>query len=152
MYLTSYLALLQSAADTLAASYRHVAEGHPLDFDVHYMCQSFAAQCGEHSAALAGAADRYAHAGEPEPERLHPQGLTAARSGPVGLLRDLQDLYQLASLIDITWTLIGQAAHGARDRDLIALVAHCNPQITTQLSWLRMRMKAAAPQLLLVAT
>jgi hypothetical protein len=38
--------------------------------------------------------------------------------------------------------VICQAAHGARDRDLIALVSRCNEQTTAQLAWLRMRMKA----------
>jgi hypothetical protein len=41
-----------------------------------------------------------------------PAGLTTVRGGPVGLLRDLQDLYQLDNLVDSTWMLVGQAAHG----------------------------------------
>lgn len=150
VYLTSYLTMLQSAGNTLAGSYRQVAVGHPLDFDVHYACQAFARQCDVHSSALAPTVERYAHVAEPEPERLHPVGLATARSGPIGLLRDLQDVYQLANLVDITWTLTGQAAHGARDRDLINLVTRCNQQISAQLAWLRMRMKAEAPQALLV--
>jgi hypothetical protein len=67
------------------------------------------------------------------------------------MLRDLQDLYQLANLVDITWTVVGQAASGARDRDLLHVVQRCAPEISAQLAWLRMRMKAAAPQTLLVA-
>lgn len=150
VHLTSYLALLQSAESGLAGSYRHVATGHPLDFDVYYTCQSFARQCDIHWSELAPVVERYAHAAEPEPDRLHPVGLASARGGPIGLLRDLQDVYLLANLVDITWTLTGQAAHGARDRDLIGLVTRCNQQTSAQLSWLRMRMKAEAPQALLV--
>lgn len=89
---------------------------------------------------------------EPAPDRLHADPMTSARGGPVGLLRDLQDLYQLANLTDITWVLVGQAAYGARDRELIALVGECSPQVVAQVDWLRMRMKSAAPQTLLVAT
>lgn len=152
MYLANYLTLLQSAENTLAASHRQVASGHQPDSDVYYTCQAFARQCDEHSSALACIVARYAHVAELEPERLHPQGFTAARGGPIGLLRDLQDLYQIANLVDITWTLTGQAAHGARDRDLIILVARCNQEISVQLAWLRMRMKAEAPQALLVAS
>ncbi|OHV06557.1 hypothetical protein BKN37_01640 [Mycobacterium talmoniae] len=152
MYLTTYLTLLHGAENMLAESYRQVASGHQLDFDVYYMCQSFARECDAHGSALVASVERYAHVVEPEPERLHPKGLTATRGGPVGLLRDLQDLYQLANLVDITWTLVGQAAHGARDRDLIAQVNHCGRQISVQVSWLRMRMKAEAPQALLVGS
>ena len=105
-----------------------------------------------HVERLAPALSRYERQREAEPERLYVQGLTSVRRGPVGLLRDLQDLYQLANLVDITWTLIAQAGYGARDRPLLDVVARCAPATETQLAWLRMRMKAEAPQALLVAT
>ncbi|TSD98121.1 hypothetical protein FOS14_14125 [Skermania sp. ID1734] len=150
MYLSAYLTLLQSAEEALAESYRQVAQGHRLEADVHYICTTFARQCDERRAALTPVVERYGHAGEPE--RLHPDGLSETRAGLIGLLRDLQDVYQLANLVDITWTLTGQAAHGARDRALIDIVAHCNPEVGGQLAWLRMRMKSTAPQALLVAS
>lgn len=154
MHLTTYLLLLNAAEDTLADSYRHVAAGHDTagEADVHYTCRGFAADCANHARALTPILDRYDRQPAGEPERLHAVGLDATRSGPVGLLRDLQDLYQLANLVDSTWTLVGQAAHGARDRKLIDLVAHCDHDTTAQLAWLRMRMNAEAPQALLVAT
>ena len=152
MHLTTYLRLLDDTGQALAAAYRQVAEGHRLDFDVHYACLGFAGQCDTHGAALAALIERYAGAAEPEPEHLRPSGPDCPRSGPLGLLRDLQDLYQFASLVDITWTLVGQAAQGARDRELIAVATRCNQQTTGQLAWLRARMKAEAPQALLVAS
>lgn len=151
MHLPTYLTLLASAEQSLASSYHLVAGGHTGDPDVHYTCQDFARQCTGHAEALAPIAARYADRRQPEPDRLHPAGLPATRSGPVGLLRDLQDLYQLASLAEITWTLVGQAAAGARDRDLLQVTDRCAAQTTAQLAWLRMRMKAAAPQTLLAA-
>ena len=152
MHLPTYLTMLAAAERTLAGSHRHVAAGHAEEADVHYTCAGFARQCDAHADALGPVIDRYAGRRQPEPDRLHPPGLTAARPGAVGLLRDLQDLHQLAGLVDITWTLVGQAAAGARDRALLDTVAACHPDITTQLSWLRMRMKAAAPQTLLVSS
>lgn len=151
MHLPTYLTMLASAERTLADSHRHVATGHADEADVHYTCRDFAHHCDSHADALVPIIDRYADRRQPEPDRLHPPGLTTIRTGPIGLLRDLQDLYQLAGLVDITWTLVGQAAAGARDRPLLDTVATCHPDITTQLSWLRMRMKATAPQTLLVA-
>lgn len=152
MHLTTYLHLLHTAEGTLSDSYREVAAGHRPDADVHYTCLRFGADCAAHAEALRPSLTRYDKAREPEPERLHPPGLTTTRSGPVGLLRDLQDLYQLANLVGITWVLVGQAAHGARDRDLIDLATRCDNELTAQLAWLRMRMRAAAPQTLLVAS
>ena len=58
----------------------------------------------------------------------------------------------MASQVDISWTLIGQAAQGARDKALLETVTSCDEETTKQLRWLRTRMKQAAPQALLVAS
>ncbi|HLI51934.1 MAG TPA: hypothetical protein VKU87_09060 [Thermomicrobiaceae bacterium] len=151
MHLPTYLTLLDSSERSLAHSYRLVSTGHADEPDVHYACAGFARCCAGHAEALTAPLHRYDDRRQPEPERLYPERLAATRDGAIGLLRDLQDLYQLANLVEITWTLIGQAAYGARDRALIDLVARCRPEIDAQLAWLRMRMQAAAPQTLLVA-
>jgi hypothetical protein len=52
------------------------------------------------------------------------------RGGGLGLLRDLHDLYLMATECEVTGTLVAQAG---------------------QLRWLRTRMKQAAPQALVVA-
>lgn len=151
MHLPIYLTLLSSAEQTLAGSYRQVAGGHADDADVRYTCEDFARRCAGHAEALDPIISRYRDRRQAEPDRLHPAGLAAARGGAIGLLRDLQDLYQLASLVEITWTLVGQAAAGARDRDLLQVAERCATQTSAQVGWLRMRMKAAAAQTLLVA-
>jgi hypothetical protein len=58
----------------------------------------------------------------------------------------------MANACDISWTLIGQAAQGARDRELMEVVNACEDQTATQIKWLKTRMKQAAPQALLVAS
>jgi hypothetical protein len=88
---------------------------------------------------------------EDEPERLHSELFKGARSGGLGLLRDLHDLYLMVAECDITWTLVGQAAQGARDDDLLATVQRCEGETSAQLAWLTTRMKQAAPQALVVA-
>lgn len=78
----------------------------------------------------------------------------SAKPGPDpwgGVLRDLQDLYLLASLVDITWTMVKQAGQGLRDKELLDVVAACDGQTTKQLKWLSTRMKQAAPPALLIA-
>jgi hypothetical protein len=149
MTLPVYLGLLAEAERTLAGSFRQVADGHGQEPDVHVTCVTLADQCDAHRAALAPFADRYG-GGRPddEPERLHAQGLAGVRTGPVGLLRDLQDLYLLVSFVEITWTVVGQAAQGLRDRELIRIVADCAGQSGVQARWCRTRIKQAAPQAL----
>ena len=68
----------------------------------------------------------------------------------MGLLRDLHELYQAASGCSIAWRLLGQAAQGARDGELIRAVAECEGQTETQVRWLRTRLSQLAPQALLV--
>jgi hypothetical protein len=67
------------------------------------------------------------------------------------LLRDLQDLYTLASFVELTWTVVGQAAQGLRDADLLEVVQSCDQDTTRQLDWIRTRIKQAAPQALIAA-
>jgi hypothetical protein len=150
MNLPIYLNMLHKAERTLADSFREVADGHTTDAEVHYRSQTFASQCDAHVEQLAPLVYRYGEEHPDEPERLHPEGVSEVRSGPVGLLRDLQDLYMLASLIDITWTIVGQAARAVRDEELIEAVETCSEQTATQLSWLRTQLSTAAPQALAV--
>jgi hypothetical protein len=144
-----YLGLLREAERTLAGSFRQVADGHAEEPDVHALCLTLAAQCDAHREALAPVVARLGE-GTPddEPERLHAGGLSGTRTGPVGLLRDLQDLYLLASFVEITWTMVEQAAQALRDRDLLDVVGRCDQETSTQVRWLRTRMKQAAPQAL----
>jgi hypothetical protein len=151
MHLSSYLGLLETGCATLAQSYRQVAEGHVEEADVKRICEQFAAQCDQHEELLRPFTKRYGSHPSGEPERLHADGLSETRSGGLGLLRDLHDLYLLASYLDMAWTLVGQAAKGARDQGLIETVEQCAKQTEAQQQWLTTRLKSAAPQALLVA-
>lgn len=152
MNLDIYLGMLHQAETTLAESFRQVASGHGAEPDVHFLCHTLARQCEEHSRMLLPVVQRYGEdLADGEPERLHAEGLSTTRQGPVGLLRDLQDLYLLASFVDVTWTMVKQAASALRDRELLDVVARCEGETAVQLRWLQTRMKQAAPQALLVA-
>ena len=152
MNLHIYLGLLHRGEQTLASSFRQVSEGHGDEPDIHFLCQSLASQCEHHVDLLSPVVERYGEGGsDDEPERLHAQGLSETRSGPVGLLRDLQDLYVLAGLVDITWTVVEQAGQALRDAALLSVVEQCHQETEVQLRWITTRIKQAAPQALLVA-
>ncbi|KHF43142.1 hypothetical protein [Saccharomonospora viridis] len=152
MHLATYLGLLHTSLTTLADAFRQVGRGHGDEPDVWHTCHFLAARVDRQADALVPVVRRYGEHREPEPERLYATGLESTRSGAVGLLRDLQDLYTLASLTDVTWTVVGQAALGLRDRELLDLVHSCEPDTARQLSWLRTRIKQAAPQALIAAS
>ena len=155
-YLITYLAMVQRAETVLADAFITVADGHQQEVDVFHVCTTLADMSRQHHQLLTEILDRRASTGAADeveqPERLHAPGMAGVRKGGVGLLRDLQDLYLLATLVQTTWTVIYQAAQGARDRELIDAAEHCSAQTSRQLTWLNTRMKAAAPQALLVSS
>jgi hypothetical protein len=151
MHLAHYLGLLHRAQNNLADAFRQVAEAHAAEPDVFHLCQRQAEICDRHAEQLRPFARRYSQDAPDEPDRLHSELFTGTRTGGIGLLRDLQDLYLMAAECDICWTVVGQAARGARDRELQEVVQACEGQTAIQLTWLRTRMKQAAPQALVVA-
>jgi hypothetical protein len=150
--LAHYLGLLHKAEIDLGQAFREVGEGHPEEPDVLHICQKLARQCAAHAERLEPFAARYGEEAPDEPDRLYSELFNGTRSGGLGLLRDLHDLYLMACECDIAWTLVGQAAQGARDQQLLEVVNGCEGETATQLKWLKTRMKQAAPQALVVAT
>jgi hypothetical protein len=154
-HLATYVGLLHRGEQTLADSLRAVGEGHAAEPDVYAMCDILAAMSEEHVRMLAPIAERYGEqiSGDEvdEPERLHAGGLAETRAGGVGLLRDLQDLYALGSLVQTTWTVVYQAAQALQDRELMSAAEQASGSTSRQHRWLNTPLKAAAPQALLVS-
>jgi hypothetical protein len=155
LHMATYVGLLHRAEQTLADSFRAVGEGHAQEVDVLHMCSTLAQMSDEHVRMLQPVADRYGEQASgddvDEPDRLHAAGVGETRAGAVGLLRDLQDLHLLATLCSTTWTVVMQGAQGLRDRELMGVVQDAERSTHRQLSWLTTRMKAAAPQALLMS-
>jgi hypothetical protein len=150
-HLATYVGLADHSEKMLADSFRAVAEGHARVADVFHTGRLLASWCDEHRERLAPLVAKYGEDDIEEPERLHAAGLAEIRNGEVGLLRDLQDLHVLATLVQTTWTVIMQGAQGLRDRDLLEVAEHCNAETQRQIAWLTTKMKIAAPQALIIA-
>lgn len=151
MYLANYLGILRGAERDLADGFRQVAGAYGQEPDIHFMCHNLARQCDDHAQTLAPFAGRY---GEAAPEEHDRPGVIFAgpREGGLALLRDLQDLYVMASFCEVTWTMIGQAAQGTRDEELLEVARTCKGETGIMMKWSETRMKQAAPQVLIVAS
>ena len=149
MHLGHYLSLLRRAETDLAGGLRTVADAHRDEADVHELAQRLAEQCDRHAELLDAAARPYPV--QDPPDQLYGDRFEGPRTGPLGLLRDLHDLYVIAAECDICWTLVGQAAQAVRDEHLVSVVGRCDSETAGQLAWLRSRLKQAAPQALVVA-
>jgi hypothetical protein len=121
-HLATYVALADHSEQTLADSLRAVAEGHARQADVFHTCHTLASWSDQHRTHLALVVERYGEQEDvDEPERLRAETLTSTREGEIGLLRDLQDLHLLATLVYSTWTVIAQGAQGLRDPQLLEI-------------------------------
>ena len=154
-HMPTYVGLLHRTEQTLADSFRAVGEGHAAEVDVLHTCLTLAGMSDQHVRLLQPVVQRYGeerHGDDvEEPERLHAEGLAETRAGAVGLLRDLQDLHVLGTLAQTTWTVVSQGAQGLRDHELLDIAQRASSSTSRQLSWLTTRMKAAAPQAMLMA-
>jgi hypothetical protein len=152
VHLAHYVSLLHRAEGDLATALRTVGAAHQEEPDVYYTCARLAEQCDRHEALLRPFQLRYAEQAPPEPDGLYSDRFGGPRTGALGLLRDLHDLFVVTAECDLCWTLVAQGAQGARDEELLAVVRHCESETTNQQSWLRTRLKQAAPQALVVAS
>jgi hypothetical protein len=151
-HLATYVGLVDHSEQILADSLRTVAEGHARQADVFHTCHTLAGWSDGHREALAPVIERYGEQDDlDEPERLRADSLAGSREGEIGLLRDLQDLHLLATLVHSSWTVIAQGAQGLRDPELLHVANTSQAETTRQLTWLTTRMKQAAPQALIVA-
>jgi hypothetical protein len=145
MQLAHYLGLLHRAESALAAAFREVARAHGDEPDIEVQCLRQARLADERERKLEPIVQRYGEDADDEPERLHQDLFGGARSGKLALLRDLHDLYLMATECDVVWKLVGQAAQALRDGELNELVEQGKPEVSAALKWLNTRMKAAAP-------
>lgn len=151
MKIPAYLELLDAAEDSLAGSFRQAARAHPDEPDIVGVCTSLAGQCDGHRGVLGPMLRRYGTVDPGDvPDRPPPPRPDDTRTGSVGLLRDLQDLWMLASFVHLTWTVVEQAANGLRDHGLATVVRTCDRETEVQLQWLTARIKQTAPQALIV--
>ena len=151
MQLASYLGLLWDSEESLGNAAQLVGAHHGDEPEIAHLCKDLGDQSAGHMSALESVVGRYGEHDDPEPGRLQAAEFRGTREGSLGLLRDLQDLHVLASFVDITWTVVGQAAEALHDPDLVTVVRTCETETAQQLAWLRTRIKEVAPKALTAA-
>src|SRR6478609_6613993 len=109
MHVGNYLALLHQSEAELAGAFGRVAEHHGAEPDVTTLCQRFAAECAAHVERLKPLAARYGQGAPEAPEDLKVVLFHGTRSGGLGLLRDLHDLWLLAHEVQLCWVVLRQA-------------------------------------------
>lgn len=151
MHIGHYVELVHKGQQDLVEAYLLVAQKHGDEPDVLEQCKLQAGWSMQLAEKLEPFAQKYREEKDEEPDRLLHQFFKANRKGVVALLRDLHDLWLMASEAQVSAVILRQAASGIRDESLITVCDEMEETAQRQLSWLLTRMKSAAPQILIAA-
>ncbi|HEX2960648.1 MAG: molybdopterin oxidoreductase [Bacteroidota bacterium] len=151
MFIANYIGLLHGSETHLKDSLLKVAEHHKSEPDIEYICQMLAGWSDMHIQHLEHFIKRYEEAKESEPDKLQKTLFHGIRKGALGLLRDLHDLYLLATEVEISYMVITQASQALRDDELEKFCKDAIKETERQINWLKTRLKQSAPQVLVAA-
>ena len=129
-----------------------MAEQHRTEPDMKPILRLLGSWSKQNLEALEPVLARHKLPDRPEPSKLAGALFHGKRSGGFGLLRDLHDLWLLASESHISWEVLHQAARAIRDEELEPICEAGRTLNNRQIAWLRTRIDAAASQALVVPT
>jgi hypothetical protein len=129
-----------AAEAALADGLLQVGNRHTADHDVFHLTRTLGAHALKRMEALEPHAKRYGAPLDTAAPALSPSG---------SLLDDVRELHLLAAEASIDWTILGQGAQAARDRELLALVGESHPEALRVLRWTTTKLKETAPQALM---
>ncbi|MCU7495703.1 MAG: molybdopterin oxidoreductase [Ignavibacteria bacterium] len=151
MFIANYLGLLHGSEIHLRDSLKKVAEHHKNEPDIEYICKMLASWSEVHIQNLERFLKQYEEHKESEPDKLQHSLFQGTRKGGLGLLRDLHDLYLLASEVELSYMVILQASQALRDKELENFCRDSVKETERQVNWLKTRIKQSAPQSLVAA-
>ena len=149
--------LYQSEYD-LAGQLLALSDRHSADHEIFHVARDLAVWSQDHVREIARIGRKYGLDLDEEPQS-DPTLLQRARQGIADrlgrrsapallLLRDLRSVYMDAAGVSVDWELVGQAAQGVRDRELLAVTESCHPQTLRQSKWANSQLKEKATQIL----
>ncbi len=150
IHVADYIGLVHQSEQQLEQALKDVAEHHKDEPDIYSACNLLASWSEKHYKSIKEFVDRYSEHKESEPGDLRKEIFHGPRSGGIGLVRDLHDLWLLANESHISWIVLLQAAKSLRDKELESICEECDKQNRRQMAWILTRIKQAAPQALVV--
>jgi hypothetical protein len=148
--IAQYLGLAMSTERALADAFVLVGIRHATEPEMRNAARLHSNWCNGHLDVLGHAAARYGAEGTRQGERLRWGLFRGRRLGGFGLLRDLHDLFTLATSVHACWMVLLQAAREVRDAHLEKACRACEAETRRQISWLETKLRQAAPQALTV--
>ena len=150
IHVGNYLGLVEASETHLSEALLSVSKHHEVEPDVRQLTELLATWSLENKKALAPLIARYKETREVEPKSLHNALFQGPRSGGLGLVRDLHDLWLMAQEVSISYVMLTQAGLALRDDELLTILKRVSTQTARQIVWIRTRIDQAAPQALAV--
>ncbi len=149
-HVPDHLGLLADANEQFAKACQTVAGHHIDETEVRYILSMLAGFSREAVEALGPFRAKYGRRDSSEPADLRKEMFGPTHVGALGLLRDLQNLFVLATEVQVLLTTVMQAAQALRDKDLLETCHHLQGQNKRQLAWLNTEILHRAPHTLTV--
>ena len=150
IFLSRYLALLESAENQLSKAFLSVARRHNRESGVWQGATLLARWSAGHVARLKTLRKRYGHGMDSGARRIDRALFSGPRRGGIGVLRDLHDLSTLAHFVHTGWSASLQGARMLRDRELEMAIREMGEETDRQIAWLRTMIQEIAAQALAV--
>src|SRR6476646_9730363 len=131
-----YLKMVKDSETDLAKAFTTVSAHHRQEPDMEASCHLLASWSRQKAESACGFIVRYGSKRDSEADHLYSDLFQGPRRGGLALLRDLHDLWLLATEAQICWTLLGQAAQALRDDELILACRENQATTTRQVAWL----------------
>jgi hypothetical protein len=154
-HVASYIVLVHEAEQRVADGLDQVGRHHATESEILHGSRTLADLSRQNLRALDPIRTRYQqhrddHAHH-EPANFFAEPVAEAREGPIGMLRDLQDLLTLVAFAGSGWTVVLQGAKAMKDEDLKGVCDESMKRNEQQARWLRTQIKNVAPQALVLA-
>jgi anaerobic selenocysteine-containing dehydrogenase len=149
-HLADYIGLLDASEKRLVKGFEQVRKTHLDEPDVDALCKLFGGWSKQAESMLKPLISKYGERQEGEPKRLDKALLVQRSQEGFDMLRDFHDLWLLVNESMMSLTVLEQAARALRDQELLDTLKHMKERNERQLTWLKARIKQAAPQVLVV--
>lgn len=151
MHIGHYIELVHKGHQDFAEALRKVAAHHGAEPDIAANCTMLAAWSDDLVRDLQPFVDTYGEEKDKEPDRLKSILFVKPRTGSMGLLRDLHDLWLMSNESELCCLVLKMASMGLRNKELLMTCYTMEKQTKRQTAWLLTRIKSAAPQTLIAA-
>ena len=149
--LNVFLGMTVQSERHLADAFRQVGHKHMAEPDIHATCLLMASWSQEQAERLQPFTAAYHKDKSENPDGSVKNLFDGPRSGGMGLLRDLHDLWLATNEVHLGYEAVKQAAKALRDQALAETCERSLQCTDRQIAWLRTRIDQAAPQTLVVS-